>query len=256
MIKFYKQVDIKQSDLILAFNSAGLAGNFASSLLINNNSFENVGFLFSHYLSSYASNANDGQITYNAEVYFNQEKKTLLINFFAGVSHYFKDKFFEELMQIYETNQMGRLFIIGGIGKGYLNDEELRKAVIDTYYLTNDTSFNGESNGLKCFEKLAQISNKSKPLAELKYIDNSGTAKHLVKWLSRKNYKFYYLFVFSSALFDPLAGAALYFKLSQVLGLRSDSVTIPKNYENILKMMEELSKQLKIDPAWKLFLKE
>lgn len=93
MIKFYNKIDINNSDLILSFNSAGLTGNFASTLLIHNNEFENIGYLFWHYLNSYASNTENGTISsFNGEIYINSHKRIALINFFAEMPVYFITK--------------------------------------------------------------------------------------------------------------------------------------------------------------------
>jgi predicted ATP-grasp superfamily ATP-dependent carboligase len=138
MIKFYNNVDIKNADLLISFNSAGLSGNFASSLLINNNNFTKIGFYFSHYICAYASTGSNGQLTHNGEIYFNEEKKLLIINFFVGAQHYYMKKFFDEFMSFYKTYSLGRIIIYGGISSTYQNDEELRKKNIDVYYMTNE----------------------------------------------------------------------------------------------------------------------
>jgi predicted ATP-grasp superfamily ATP-dependent carboligase len=257
MIKFSKNVDIKGSQLLLSFTSVGLAGNFASSLLINNNKFENIGFLFSHYLSAYVGlNPQTGTALYNGQVYFNEEKKIVLINFHAGVAHHFRNDFCKELLDIYTSNSLTGIMIYGGIGRGFLNDEELRNPNVDVYYLTNDSQFDGTQYFLKNFENLVQLENKKKAFEEVKYLDKVGLAKHLIKFFNKKKVTFHYLFAFSSELFDPLAGLAVYYKLSLLLGLSKENNVIAKNVGNLNSFMNKVESQFKVEPTWRLFLKE
>jgi predicted ATP-grasp superfamily ATP-dependent carboligase len=257
MIKFSKNVDISGSLLLLSFTSAGLAGNFASSILLNNNKFENVGFLFSHYLSSYVGlNPQNGSVLFNGQVYFNEEKKIVLINFHAGVAHHFRNDFCKELLEIHTKNQFRGVIIYGGIGKGFLNDEELRNTNVDVYYLTNEAQFNGSQYSMKSFESLVKLENKKKAFEEIKYLDKVGLAKHLVKFLNKNKVTFHYLFAYSSDLFDPLAGAAIYYKLSLLLGFSTENVVIPKYVGNLNSFLDKVESEFKIEPTWRLFLKE
>ena len=161
MIKFSNEIDIKGSALLLSFTSVGLTGNFASSILINNNNFESIGFLFSHYLAPYVTiNPETNSTMYNGQIYFNQEKKIVLINFHAGVPHHFRNEFCKELLDIHQNYAMRGFLIYGGIGKGYINDEELRRKVVGLYYLTNDDTFEGSKLNMKSFESLVKLENK------------------------------------------------------------------------------------------------
>ena len=257
MLKLWKNVDLKDSHLLLSFSSVGLAGNFASSLIINNNSFENIGFLFSNYLAAYAGvNLETGMVNYNGQCYFNSERKILLINFQAGVPHHFRNLFCEELLQLYTKYSLRNLTIYGGISKGYLNDEELRNSNVQVYYLTNDESFDGKKFGVKNFENFVNMQNKKKPLQETIYIEQCGVAKHLVKFLYKKNVAFYYFFAFSLELFDPTAGLALYFKLSNILNFNQQDNVVQKSYNNMPGLLEKIEEKFKIEKTWKLFLKE
>jgi len=257
MLKLWKNVDLKDSQLLLSFSSVGLSGNFASSILINNHNFENVGFLFSKYLLPYAGiNEETGRINYNGQCYFNSEKKILLIDFHAGVPHHYRNLFCEEILLLCDKYCLKNITIYGGISKGYLNDEELRNINIQVYYLTNDEYFDGSKFGIKNFESLVKLEKKKKPLEETMYIEQCGVAKHLVKFLHKKKVMFYYFFVFSLELFDPSAGLALYFRLSNLLNLSLENLTVQKSEKNLTGLLENIEQKFKIEKTWKLFLKE
>ncbi len=257
MIKFTKQKDIKNSLLLLSFTSVGLTGNFASSLLINNNNFENIGFLFSHFLSPYAGfNPQTGSVLFNGQVYFNEEKKLLLINFHAGVPHHNRNKFSQELVELFQLYTMRGIIIYGGTAKSFMNDEELRNKNVEVYSLTNEANFDGTKYGIKNFESLVKLEDKKKPLEEIKYLDGIGTAKHLIKFFSKKAVTFHYFFSYSSELFDPLAGLVVYNRLSLLLGLGREVVNVPKYSESLVNFLEGVEKNYKIEPIWRLFLKE
>jgi predicted ATP-grasp superfamily ATP-dependent carboligase len=251
MIKFYKNVDIKNADLLISFNSAGLSGNFASSLLINNNNFTDIGFYFSHYLSAYASISENGKLTHNGEMYYNQEKNLLIMNFFVGVQHYYKKKFFDELMAFHKNYSLGRIIIYGGISSFYQNDEELRKKNIDVYYLSNDVTFKTEE--MKSFEKLVNIENKTKPLKELDYTAHAGSARNLVKYLDKNGIKYYYFMVYSYGIFDPSAGLVLYSKLSSWLGFPVEKYDIMKGI-NVGDLLRMIGDKLIYEDVWKAFI--
>jgi hypothetical protein len=257
MLKLWRNVELKDCHLLLSFSSVGLAGNFASSLLINNHNFENIGFLFSKYLSPYAGvNEETGKINYNGQCYLNSEKKILLINFQAGVPHHFRNLFCEELLQLSEKYSLRNITIYGGISKVYLNDEELRNVNIQVYYLTNDESFDGGKIGLKNFESLVKLENKKKALQETMYIEQCGVAKHLVKFLYKKKVPFYYFFAFSLELFDPSSGLALYFRLSNLLNFSQEGIMVQKREKNLSGLLDSIEEKFKIEKTWKLFLKE
>lgn len=257
MIKFHHDIDIKGSSLLLSFTSSGLTGNFASSVLLNNHNFECIGFFFSHFLSAYVGiNPNNGSVIFNGQVYFNKEKRILLINFHSGVSYQFRNPFCLELLSLYEKYNLNKFLIYGGIGKGFTNDTELKNKNIDVYYLTNDTSLNPAKFNLKNFVDLVKLENKKKPLEEVKFLENSGIPRHLIKFLNKKCIPFNYLFAFSNELFDPLAGIAVYYKLGLILGFTNDDVVIPKYSESLNLFLENIESQFKIESTWKLFLKE
>ena len=258
MLKFSKNVDLTNSLLLLSFTSAGLTGNFASSILINNHNFESIGFFFSHYLCPYVGkNPGSGGLLFNGQAYFNQDQKILLLNFHAGVPHHFRNEFASELLTLFSGNSMRGIIIYGGIGKNFLNDEELRLKEVSVYYLTNDKSFSGQNFGVKNFETLVNLENKKKFLEEVQYLDRCGVAKHLIKFFSKKNVTFHYFFAFSSELFDPLAGLALYYKISNILGFTQDGgVSVPKAVDNLNDFLDTVEKQFKIESTWRLFLKE
>jgi len=257
MLKTIKQVDISESILLISFTSVGLTGNFASSLLINNNSFENIGFFFSHYLSAYVGfNPQTNSPLYNGQVYFSKDKKITLLNFHAGVAHHFRNEFANEILKMFNDYKMKKIIIYGGIGKDFLNDEELRNPNVDVYYLTNDEQFDGKLSNIKNFETLVKIEDKKKPLEEVKYLDKVGIAKHLVKFLTKKNVNFIYLFAYSSELFDPIAALAVFYKLKLVLGLSNENVVIPKNGHNLNEFLDKIEKNYKFEQTWKLFLNE
>lgn len=256
MIKFYNNVDISGSRLLLSFNSEGLAGNFASSLLINNNSFSNVGFMFSEYILPYASIKEDGVTGYNGEVYFNSTSRIVLINFFAGALHYFRNKFFSELVELCRTYSFDGIYFYGGISKQYVSDIDIRSKFIDVYYLTNDLNLSTRDTGMKNFEDLTRMENKKKNFEELKFIEKGGLCKHLVKFLAKNNVRFYYLFDFAGELFDPLAGFALYQKLLVLFNLTKENIRVEKSYEDMYTILNKLSALYKIESTWKLFLKE
>jgi hypothetical protein len=257
MIKFTKQTDIKGSLLLLSFSSVGLTGNFASSLLLNNNNFQNIGFLFSQYVSAYAGfNAQTGAILLNGQVYFNQEKKILLINFHAGVPHHNRNKFSQEIVELFQQYTLSGIIIYGGTSQSFTNDEILRNKNVDVYFLTNDQSFEGEKFSMKNFENLVKLEDKKKPFEEIKYLEGIGTAKHLIKFLSKKCVVFHYFFAYSAELFDPIAGLALYNRLCLLLGIAKEAISIPRYNESLPNFLEELEKQYKFEPLWRLFLKE
>lgn len=257
MIKFTKQSDIKGSLLLLSFTSVGLTGNFASSLLINNNNFQNIGFLFSHYLSAYAGfNEKTGSALFNGQIYFNEEKKIVLINFHAGVPHHNRNKFSQELIEIFQQYTMRGIVIYGGTSKSFLNDEVLRSKMVEVYYLTNHENFEGEIYSVKNFETLVKLEDKKKPLEEVKYLEGIGVARHIIKFLSKKFVKFHYLFSYSTELFDPLAGLSVYNRLCLLLGYDTQILNLANNTVDLSKFLENLETQYKIEKTWKLFLKE
>ena len=250
MIKFYKNYDISESDLLVCFSSIGLSGNFASSLLINNNSFENIGFYFSHYLSASVSTSTNNQTTYNGEVYFNPEKKVLILNFFFGTPQYYKNKFFEEFMYFHKNNKLKRIIVYSGIGKSYQNDEELTKKIIDVYFISNTQE--AKNYGMRNFEEFVNLENK-KPFKELEYVTMSGSSKNLVKYLYKNNYNFIYLFTFSGGIFDPAAGVTLYNRLCNILGINNNKEDIQKGL-NPKYFLEDIGKKLKFEDTWRLLL--
>jgi predicted ATP-grasp superfamily ATP-dependent carboligase len=257
MIKFTKHPDIKGSLLLLSFTSVGLTGNFASSLLLNNNNFQNIGFLFSQYLLAYAGfNQQTGGVLLNGQVYFNEEKKILLINFHAGVSHHNRNKFSQEIVELFQQYTMRGIVIYGGSSHLFLNDELIRNKNVEVYFLTNDQSFEGERYSMKNFESLVKLEDKKKPFEEVKYLEGIGTAKHLIKFLSKKNVTFHYFFAYSAELFDPLAGMVVYNRLTLLLGIQTETVNIPKYSESLPTFLEGLEKKYKFEPIWRLFLKE
>ena len=67
---------------------------------------------------------------------------------------------------------------------------------------------------------------------------------------------FYYFFVFSLELFDPSAGLALYFRLSNLLSLSLENLTVQKSEKNLTGLLENIEQKFKIEKTWKLFLKE
>ena len=257
MIKFTKQADIKGSLLLLSFTSVGLTGNFTSSLLMNNNHFENIGFLFSHYLHAYAGlNEKTGGVIFNGQVYFNEEKKFLLINFHAGVAHHNRNKFSQEIVEIFQQYTMRGIVIYGGTSKSLLNDEILLSKTVEVYYLTNQQSFNGESYSVKNFENLVKMEDKKKPFEEVKYLEGIGVAKHLIKFLSKKCVNFHYLFSYSNELFDPMAGLAVYNRLCLLLGLGTEILNVSNYNIDYSTFLEKLESQYKLEKTWKLFLRE
>jgi proteasome assembly chaperone (PAC2) family protein len=257
MIKFNKEVNIKGAFLMLSFTSVGLTGNFASSVLINNHNFESIGFLFSHFLSAYVSiNPMDGQAMYNGQIYFNKEKKLLLINFHAGIPHHYRNEFCNELLNLYQSYSLNGFLFYGGIGRGFVNDEELRNKNLDVYYLTNDKNFDATKFGLKNFGEFVKIENKKKQFEEIKYLAGCGLARHLIKFLNKKSVPFYYYFSFSNELFDPVAAMAVYYKLALFLEFIKDNVILPKFVESLNSFLENVEKEYKIESTWKLFLKE
>jgi hypothetical protein len=255
MIKFYKQVDISKSTLLLSVASCGMSANFSSAILIGMHNFENVGFLFSEYLNGYASYVNN-EIKYNAEVYFNEQSRVVLIDFYAGASTYFRQKFFEELKNLIQTYSIGNVIIYGGISKTYTNDEELKSQIVQTYAITNNEAFDYQKYKIRNFADLVKMEDRKNIFSELKYVEHCGMAKKLVKFLFKNNIQFHYFFAFSGELFDPLAGLALYYSISHYLGFRTEATQYPKKVENISGLINKITTDFKLDPFWSLFLKE
>ena len=260
MISFYnnEEINIQDTDLLLAFSSAGMSGTFAASLLINNHPFENIGFFHSEYINNFAVSNEKGETKYNGEVYYSKQDKITLINFIGGCFKDTKKLFFEEVGKFYQENKMNKLIIFGGIGKDFLNDTEINSKNVEVYFLSNDKCFNGQFHSMKSFENLVNIEDKKHHLQEMKFMEKTGTAKELAKYLHKNDLPFQYLFAYSEVLFDPQAGLALYFKLAFILNLKEEVKAIEKHKDNFLDYLEKLEKEhnLKFEPHWKLFLKE
>jgi predicted ATP-grasp superfamily ATP-dependent carboligase len=253
MIKFYKEANLAGSDLLLSFSGAGLSGTFAASLLAGNQQFEHVGLFFSHNISPIVrSDIYTSKPIYNGEVYFNQEKKITLIDFTLGAGKKIRSKFFEELTDLYKKHSMNRIIIIGGIAKEYLTDTELKKESIDVYYLANEVLSNDSNVGIINFEKYISLDNKTKPLKELDYMSMAGTPRYLVKYLNKNGINFIYLFAYSSIPIDPLAGYAIYNRVSRLLGLGGEIVILSKKYD-FKNFIEEHKELINLDSTWRSY---
>jgi hypothetical protein len=253
MIKFYKQIDLTGSDLLITFNSAGLSGNFAASLLIANNNFEHAGFLFSNNLSPFSLTGPNGTTIYNGEIYYNGEKSVTLINFTTGVSKQYRTAFFNELVGIYKAHSMKKIVVMSGIAKEYLNDTELKKTNVDVYYLSNDSGLVENNNGIVNFKGYLGLENKTKPLPELDYMSANGSARYLIKHLDKNGFTYSYLFVYSSLPFDPVAGYVLYNRICNLLTFTNEKVTLPKiiSFATYLTNLQGI----KLDDTWKILMK-
>lgn len=260
MINFYNDeiIDFSESDLLLAFSSAGMAGTFAASLIINNHPFENVGFFYSDNINNFAVNNSNGEAKYNGEVYYDKQDKIVLVNFIGGCFKETKKEFFTEIAEFHKNNKIRKLILFGGIGKDFLNDTVINSENVEVYFLSNEKAFNHQFHSMKSFEDLVNLDSKKNHLQEMKYIEKSGTAKSLAKFLHKNDVTFHYLFAYSADLFDPQAGLALYFRIAYMLKLKEEVSAIEKHKDNFTGYLEKLENEhkLKFEPHWKLFLKE
>lgn len=257
MFKLSQSIDLSGSRLYLSFTSAGYSANFASSLLINNNSFDRIGYLFTEFISpSVSYDESSGNILFNGQVYYNESSKIVLINFIAGIPHHSRNKFSAQLVELIQKYSFSDIVIFSGISKDLVNSEELHNKNVDVYYMSNSENFDANKFSLRSFVDLIKMENKTKNLEEMKFIEKCGFSKHLCKYLNKRKINFLYIFAFSCDLFDPLAGLAIYYKLCLIAGFRNDAVRLDKNYADINLVLNSIEKELAIDASWRLFLKE
>ena len=255
MIKFSKNADLFESDLLISFASIGSSGIFASTLFHLKNDFENIGFFYSTNYSAVATNNPLKHTpTYNGELYFNHSKKILIMNIF-GIPKFSEDKFFDELIELQSSYKMKRIIFFSGISRSFLNDEELKNKFVDVYFLTNENSEFLEKSGMKSFEKLVKMEKKEKEFEEVNFIEGCGKTKDFVKYLIKKKKLFSYLFAFSDNYLDMNAGLALYLRLGNLLGLVQDDKKVCKTYDDTSSKQEELLLQLGAIEVWKAFIK-
>lgn len=262
MIKFNCNVDICNSNLLVCSGLAGFSSVLLSKLLIANYNFNKIGFYFSEYMQTNTTIL-PNNIQINGELFFNKDKKLLILVLSAGVQKFYQNKFFEEFNNnlLYKYNIKDCLFISGMLPV-YQNDEEIKNKEITPYYLTNNNEYISrfEKSGAKSFEKLCNIvkTKYTKPLEELKYASHIGFIEKYIKYQNRSNkYKkesdtlHYYNFVgvFIRSPLDILAALSLYNFVGVYFELTNKEFTpVEKKYLNI----ENKLSSLQLDESWSM----
>ena len=112
MLKLSKTVDIKNSTLILIFSSNGNASNIASTLLVKNYPFENIGFYYSQYMSHSVCENGNGNLEFNGSLFFNENKKILILDLSGGISKNNWYEFNEEFFKFLNDNKFKEIYIL------------------------------------------------------------------------------------------------------------------------------------------------
>lgn len=132
-----ESIDIKNSKLIITVNQLGLSAIIAAKLLTINNNFEKVGFYFSEYTNQSITILPNKEELRNGELFYNKEKKIVLLNFICNIPSYYQTEFFEELNEFISKNKLTDVIFVTGISSEFLNDAEIKKEYNTPYYITN-----------------------------------------------------------------------------------------------------------------------
>lgn len=255
MIKFHQQHNLEGSDLLLSIASIGMGGTFSTTLLHKKYSFQHIGTFFSDYLHAFC--CSDGQqLVLNGEVYYNEEKKILNICFISGVHSHNQRDLFKELIDIFDQYKLRRFILVSSVSNQYSNEVELTNQKLHTYEVSNIRDIDYDKLGIKSFVDLVNLQGKKKELEELKYITGSSFACALCKHLNKRNIPYVYLFSYSHALFDPISGLTLFYKMAQFFGWSNENVEFNKFGHNFEELLKKISSEVEIEDKWFALLKE
>jgi len=256
MIKFFQSANLLNgSNLLIALPTHGICGNFASDLLVKNNKFERIGIYYSQYLYSSIGLHSDGNIHYNAELYFNSSKNLLLLNFLATVNTHYIQNFYDEFVKVFvDTYKVKEITLFGSADHTYIRaDKELFNKNVDSFFLSNSQTDFENKYKLRKLESFL-VEPKKKEFEELKLIEGQSFIKKFIKLLSKSKITYSYVFVLAIGVFDPFAGLGLYNKLCYIHGLSNEDTIVQRDFNSITSFFQGF--KLNIDPGWLLFLKE
>ena len=257
--KTSENISFANTTLILFFPGKGNSTSFALSLLKSNYDFQNIGYLYSESLSNSVNYSPDGKsLEFNGSVYFNSEKKIILLDLTSGVKNRELNNFVEELIKFIKDSKFSKIYVIGSSSKDNVLDVDLVSKIINIYYLTNDTNEKNVYNmkSIKDAFKATDEERKGKTYYEMNLLESCDTLKRVIQKLILEKIKFLFIFGFAEPLFDPFCGLGLYKKLALILGFSDKDEQVNKVQLDNLSILNHFEKQgLKIDKYWKILFK-
>ena len=256
MLKLSKTVDIKNSILLLIFSSNGNASNIATTLLIKNYPFEKIGFYYSQFMSHGVCESEDGTLEFNGSLFFNENKKILILDLSGGIPKNNWYNFNEEFFKFLNENSFKEIYILSSSDKENLTDKEIKSNVINIYYETNKKDFKCDS--MKKIQEAYEIEENKKEnkiYYELGLVEISESEQKILQKMILDKINFIFIFTFSDDVFDPFTGLALFYKISFLLGFSDKDEKVLKKEINLIDYLGEIEKNgLKIEPSWKILL--
>ncbi len=258
MLKLNSDKNIKESNLLIFFPGEGNSTDFCLSLLLSNYNFEKIGYLYSDYIKHSVAYLENGNLEMNGDLYYNEEKKTTILNLTSGVPKKFVHKFNKEMIDFIKSNNFNEIYILTSSSKDNITDVDIQSKIINVYYESNNEKFNG--NGMKKIQEafnLSEEKKKGKKYYELSLIDVSNSALHLTQKLILEKINFAFIFNFSNSILDPFSGLALFKKIIYLLKLSDKDENVEKSEMNALEALNKIEKEnIKISPGWKILLIE
>ena len=256
MLKLSKTVDIKNSTLILIFSSNGNASNIASTLLVKNYPFENIGFYYSQYMSHSVCENGNGNLEFNGSLFFNENKKILILDLSGGISKNNWYEFNEEFFKFLNDNKFKEIYILSSSDKENLIDKEIKSNEINIYYETNKKDFKCDSmKKIQDAYEIEENKKENKIYYELGLVEISESEQKILQKMILDKIDFIFIFTFRDDIFDPFTGLALFYKIAFILGLNEKDEKVIKKQINALNELNEIEKiGLKIDSSWKILL--
>ena len=229
---------------------------------MKNNNFNRVGFYYSQYLYASIGLDSKGRINYNAEVFYNEEKKIIMINLLATVRKEYIPKFYDEFFKLWITEyQVQNITLLGSMDNSYIKeDKELFNTNVDTFYISNSTEDLTTKYKLRKFANLLaengshDKSAKHKSFEEFHLINGQSFIKKFIKLLNKSAINFTYVLVFGLGVFDPFGGLGLYNKACSMLGLSNKDEVVKRDLNDFTSFFKDF--KLKMEEGWLLYLKE
>ena len=257
--KTSEKVIFSNTTLILFFAGKGNSTSFALSLLKSNQEFQNIGYLYSEYLSSSVNYSPDGKsLEFNGSFYFNSSKKLIILDLTGGIKSRELNEFVEELINFIKENKFSKIYIVGSSSKDNANDIDLVSKIINIYYLTNDSEekINCNMKTIKEAFKLSDEERKGKNYYEMSLLESCDSLKRVVQSLILEKIKFLLIFGFADPMFDPFCGLGLYKKLSLLLGFTDKDEEVKKVELDNISILNSFEKEgIKIENYWKILFK-
>ncbi len=258
MLKLNSDKNIKESNLLIFFPGEGNSTDFCLSLLLSNYNFEKIGYLYSDYIKHSVAYLENGNLEMNGDLYYNEEKKTTILNLTSGVPKKFVHKFNKEMIEFIKNNKFNDIYILTSSSTDNITDVDIQSKIINVYYESNNENFKGD--GLKKIKEAFNISDekrKGKKYYELSLVDGSSSSLQLTQKLILEKINFVFIFNFSNSILDPLSGLALFKKILFLFKLSDKDENVEKSEMNALEALNKIEKEnIKISPGWKILLIE